>query len=256
MEFTDVFVAIARAAGIPARQAIGYAYTTNTKLRPLSLVTDVLHAWPEYYDSTLGIWVPIDPTWESTTGGVDYFNKLDFNHIVFAINGIRDDYPYPAGSYRPTGKGGKILDIQFADSQNAKHLPGRLAADIIFPDMIASGLVSHGILKVRNPSGVAFDDLDVFISSEPHDTSVTRSIAHLPPYGTEDIPFQFSTGTFLFTGKGAISAKINGELHQKHFDIRPVHVIIGGAAVVAVGILALIWLILERHQKIHGLRRR
>ena len=51
MEFTDLFIAIARAAGIPARESVGYAYTTNTKLRPLSLITDVLHAWPEYYDT-------------------------------------------------------------------------------------------------------------------------------------------------------------------------------------------------------------
>lgn len=51
MEFTDLFISIARAAGIPARRIVGYAYTNNTKLRPLSLVTDVLHAWPEYYDT-------------------------------------------------------------------------------------------------------------------------------------------------------------------------------------------------------------
>ena len=57
MEFTDLFVAIARAAGIPARESVGYAYTTNSRLRPLSLVTDVLHAWPEYYDADKKIWV-------------------------------------------------------------------------------------------------------------------------------------------------------------------------------------------------------
>ncbi len=39
MEFTDLFVALARAAGIPSRQSVGYAFTTNAKLRPLSLVS-------------------------------------------------------------------------------------------------------------------------------------------------------------------------------------------------------------------------
>jgi transglutaminase-like putative cysteine protease len=46
LEFTDLFIAIARAAGIPAREVNGYAYTQDEKQRPLSLVKDVLHAWP------------------------------------------------------------------------------------------------------------------------------------------------------------------------------------------------------------------
>ena len=98
MEFTDLFIALSRAAGIPAREVIGFAYTTNTKLRPLSLVTDVLHSWPEYYDIDRELWIPVDPTWTDTTGGIDYFSKLDFNHIAFAIRGERSDYPYPAGA--------------------------------------------------------------------------------------------------------------------------------------------------------------
>ncbi|GAI19887.1 unnamed protein product, partial [marine sediment metagenome] len=50
MEFTDLFIALCRAAGIPVREVNGYAHTNNPKLRPLSLTLDVLHAWPEYYD--------------------------------------------------------------------------------------------------------------------------------------------------------------------------------------------------------------
>src|SRR5581483_874912 len=75
-EFTDLFIAIARAAGIPAREIEGYAYTDNPQIQPLSLVADVLHAWPEYWDNEKQIWIPIDPTWGSTSG-IDYFDKLD-----------------------------------------------------------------------------------------------------------------------------------------------------------------------------------
>ena len=116
MEFTDLFIAIARAAGIPAREAVGYAYTTNSRLRPLSLVADVLHAWPEYYDSDRKLWIGIDPTWANTTGGVNYFDKLDFNHIVFAIYGKSSDYPYPAGFYRQNGKTTKDVGVTFASA--------------------------------------------------------------------------------------------------------------------------------------------
>src|SRR3989344_3578926 len=81
MEFTDLFIALTRAAGIPARELNGYAYTNNTVLRPLSLNKDILHAWPEYWSDRRG-WVMVDPTWENTTGGVDYFSKLDLSHFV------------------------------------------------------------------------------------------------------------------------------------------------------------------------------
>ena len=87
MEFTDLFIALARAAGIPAREVNGFAYTENPKIQPLSLVNDVLHAWPEYYDYEKGVWIPVDPTWASTTGGVDYFNKLDLRHFTFVMHG-------------------------------------------------------------------------------------------------------------------------------------------------------------------------
>lgn len=92
-EFTDLFITLARAAGIPAREINGYAYSNDTRLRPLSLVTDVLHAWPQYWDAQRQVWVSVDPTWSKTTGGIDYFHKLDFNHFTFAIHGQSDDTP-------------------------------------------------------------------------------------------------------------------------------------------------------------------
>ena len=95
-EFTDLFVAIARAAGIPAREINGFAYTNDPALRPVGLAADVLHAWPQYWDANRRIWVNIDPTWAKTTGGVDFFNKLDFNHFTFVIHGLSDSLPpYP-----------------------------------------------------------------------------------------------------------------------------------------------------------------
>jgi transglutaminase-like putative cysteine protease len=99
MEFTDLFVALARAAGIPAREINGYAYTENRELQPLGLVADVLHSWPEYYDKDKGVWIPVDPTWGSTSG-VDYFNKLDLRHFAFVIHGASVKEPYAPGSYK------------------------------------------------------------------------------------------------------------------------------------------------------------
>lgn len=100
MEFTDLFISIARAAGIPAREVNGYAYTENPQLQPLGLVADVLHSWPEYYDSDSHTWIPVDPTWGSTTGGVDFFSKLDLRHFAFVLHGESAVQPYPPGSYK------------------------------------------------------------------------------------------------------------------------------------------------------------
>ncbi len=99
-EYTDVFVTMARAADIPARRITGYAYSQNQNLRPLSLEGDILHAWPEYFNYSENYWQPIDPTWQHTTNGVDYFSQFDVNHITFAINGTSSTKPYPAGAYK------------------------------------------------------------------------------------------------------------------------------------------------------------
>jgi len=98
-EFSDVFIALARERGIFARELQGYGFSSDQDLRPLSLKSDILHSWPEYYDQASEQWIPTDPTWESTSG-IDYFNSLDLNHVVFAIHGKKSDYPYPAGSYK------------------------------------------------------------------------------------------------------------------------------------------------------------
>lgn len=112
-EFTDLFVTLARAKGIPAREIQGFAYSSDPKIKPLSLNNDILHAWPEYYDFNLKSWKAIDPTWGKTTNGIDYFNNLDLNHITFVTHGLNSEYPLPAGSYQKD-QNKKSVYIDFA----------------------------------------------------------------------------------------------------------------------------------------------
>jgi transglutaminase-like putative cysteine protease len=117
MEFTDLFVALTRAMGIPARELNGYAFSTAEDFVPVSIDLksgDMLHAWAEYYDPNFG-WVPVDPTW-GTTSGVDYFTKLDTNHLAFVIKGLDSQYPYPAGSYR-IDPDEKQVNVDFAENK-------------------------------------------------------------------------------------------------------------------------------------------
>src|SRR5258707_13577173 len=100
MEFTDLFIAMARAAGIRAREINGYAYTENKDSEPLSLVADVLHSWPEYWDKYNKEWILVDPTWGNTTHGIDFFHKLDLRHFTFVIHGVNSEFPLSPGSYK------------------------------------------------------------------------------------------------------------------------------------------------------------
>lgn len=114
MEFTDTFIAIARAMGIPARELNGYAYSGENANKPISIgfkSGDVLHAWPEFYDPKFG-WVAIDPTWGSTSG-LDYFTRLDTNHFVFVRKGLDSVYPLPAGAYKLDGSE-KQVEVEFS----------------------------------------------------------------------------------------------------------------------------------------------
>lgn len=112
LEFADLFVALARAKGIPARVVEGYAFTENNSSRPVSLFEDVLHAWPEYYDSESKTWRMVDPTWADTTGGVDYFHTFDLDHVAFVRNGLSSTYPVPAGGYK-LDQTSKDVDVSF-----------------------------------------------------------------------------------------------------------------------------------------------
>ncbi len=221
MEFSDLFIAIARAAGIPARESVGFAYTTNSRLRPLSLVADVLHAWPEYYDSDKQIWIPVDPTWGNTTGGVNYFDKLDFNHIVFAIHGASSEYPYPAGFYRQSGKTTKDVSVEFA--QTAFTAPSaKLETSFSFPKLVTAGITARGTVVVQNSSGIAVPEAVISIQSAPVDVRLVEKGTQIPPYGNLTVPVTITIPNYFTGGSGRLVASVNGQSQQVQFDIQPI----------------------------------
>lgn len=191
MEFTDLFIAIARAAGIPAREINGYAYTENPEIQPLSLVADVLHSWPEYWDEARGAWIPIDPTWASTTGGVNFFDKLDLRHFTFVIHGADPQKPFPPGSYKLGSNPQKDVFVSFGklskETSNYPAITASLKENLPFFD-------SKLNLKIENNSWSAYYSLEPYVYFDEK-VFYQGMIEVLPPFSsyedTLNIPYSF-----------------------------------------------------------------
>lgn len=237
LEFTDLFIALARAAGIPAREINGYAHTENTKQRPLSLVQDILHAWPEYYDQQKQAWVMVDPTWGNTTGGTDYFDVFDFDHLVFVQKGVNSEYPIPAGGYKFSGdENKKDVDVTLADSFSQDSPTIQLLPT--FPDMTLSGLPISGSVTVTNTGHtLAAAQKAVVSSSMLKPSRMELAISALPPFGSVQLPIQFDN-TPLFSDKNynftfaLQDTIIHQSVHVTPFAFSKLQMLIGGVLIV------------------------
>lgn len=251
MEYTDLFVALARAAGIPAREINGYAYTADTTFRPLSLKNnaDILHAWPEYYDDTLG-WVPVDPTWGSTTGGVNYFDQLDLNHITFAIHGFSSTQPYPAGAYKYDPNQGP--DVSIAFTQSAVAPSSTISLHLAIGKTLISGIETRGKVIVRNLGNIA--TTAGTLSLEPENLTVVGPthvlVGTLPAFANREIEFLVKGGALFQTVHGLLRAQLETQADEVALTLAPLPLfqtvpwiggIIGGTAIIYIGYILAAW---------------
>lgn len=159
MEFTDLFIAIARNMGIPARELNGYAFSTGDNIVPLSIDLrggDLLHSWPEFYDPVYG-WVAIDPTWGSTSG-VDYFTKLDTSHFIFVTKGLDSEYPLPAGAYR-FEEDDKQIEIDFAQNYTENEFEVKLTNKKTSNWNLLKLLQGYDAIEIKNLSGTTVNNI-------------------------------------------------------------------------------------------------
>jgi len=107
-EYSLLFVAMARASGIPARRVVGLAYTYNYDEPAFGY-----HAWAEVEID--GHWVQVDPTWNETVA--------DATHIKLT-EGDSDYWAKAAGNIQLW-----ILDFDRSADAGAVD-PGRVAAEL------------------------------------------------------------------------------------------------------------------------------
>ena len=261
LEFSDLFISLARANGIPARSVEGYAYTQNSKLRPLSLVNDILHAWPEYYDVSQKKWVMVDPTWGNTTKGMDYFTSLDFSHVAFVTKGVDSEYPIPAGGYK-FNKESRDVSVKFAQSTDFKIRDGLEITDT-FPSFSFPKVGFQGTFTIKNTGNKLVSDLVVNITSSKG-TARQFLIDSLPPGGYKKITTSFNDVPFLTNGTYVITIQVGETKHTKNVRISfipDLHILlfigglIGGSIIIAAITFHTGSLLIQRRKRKNSLRR-
>lgn len=216
LEFTDLFVALARAKGIPARSVEGFAFTQNEKLRPISLVNDILHAWPEYYDKSLKKWIMVDPTWGNTTKGMDYFNSFDFSHVAFAIKGVDSEYPIPAGGYK-FNKESRDVEVTFAKASDFKTVKS-IKIEENLPNASFPKMNIQGTIFVKNTGNIPQKSLTLNLESNKG-TKRKFVIDYLPPGGVSEITTTFSDIPFLTNSEYIITMQVGNTTHRKSVNV-------------------------------------
>ncbi|KKT31643.1 MAG: hypothetical protein UW18_C0003G0227 [Microgenomates group bacterium GW2011_GWF1_44_10] len=206
-EFTDAFVALSRARNVPAREVNGYAYTTNKRLRPLSYEGTILHAWPEYFDADKNIWIPIDPTWGNTTGGTDYFSKLDFAHITFVLHSKDDSKPFSAGLYSSPDKTAQDVSVELSQLE-IPHPELNLELEKPF-------VGKPNVIRVKNNTGAAWYSIPVSVIPPQGFTIQQGKVTQIPvllPFQVVEyeVPIEQSKFSFL-PARGEVTISIGGK---------------------------------------------
>jgi transglutaminase-like putative cysteine protease len=249
-EFTDLFIALARAEGIPAREVDGYAYTENAKQRPLALEKDILHVWPEYYDKDKKTWIMVDPTWGSTTGGVDYFDKMDFSHFAFVVKGMNSQYPIPAGGYKFTDSS-PSKDVQVEFITNYQKPKMELQVDSTIPEIAVAGLPIKGSIILANSGAAYIPPQIMYLSSKtflPNEQTIATP--GIPPFGFAAVNATFQPTSFLTNTSGDYTIRVAGVTTVKSsksslFFLTPV----GGGLTLGILILTVLFFFLRSRRK-------
>lgn len=218
-DFTDLFVTLSRARGVASRGLIGYAYTQNAELRPVSLRGDTLHAWPEFHDEVTDQWVQVDPTWEDTTGGVDYFNRVDLNRITFVKQGVESSLPLPAGMYKFGNSDAKDVVVQFGTKKpvpkDSFSTALRLAprSFLRFQDRYRIDVTNRALHAVYGvPVRITVTNTDGVVELDDRVT--------LLPLGTQEFPVQLPHRSLFSRSTTTVTVRVGDQAFSHEISIR------------------------------------
>ncbi|KXB05870.1 hypothetical protein AKJ53_01825, partial [candidate division MSBL1 archaeon SCGC-AAA382F02] len=145
-EYSNLFIALARAAGIPAKAVSGYLYEAGSED-----ISTIGHQWTIFYLPSVG-WVPADLTYNPPVG---QFGNLTNDHVIELTSdgsnwtkepsGLSPPSPYVSYSYR-----GKDPNLGIEPSGTITRVVG---VDLsVTPDIEAAEDTLHFDVEIRNSS--------------------------------------------------------------------------------------------------------
>lgn len=223
-EYTDLLIALARSIGIPTRQVIGVAFSNNLELRPLSFEGSNLHAWVEYFDEE-GSWKAVDPTWESTSGGVDYFSQSSINHLAVVRRGVSSSEPLSP----------QDAVITFTDQKPAPTKNIQVYLEV--KDTLFSGFPQQAELRIENNGDGVLPKETMTLSSKriqfvgedersslagkKGQNQISIQVDEIPPFGNFELLLDVKTGTVSESYTDFVLVGFDDQVFYKEVDVIP-----------------------------------
>jgi len=206
-EYADLFVTLARVAGIPARLVAGYTSSDTG----YELPENTLHAWAEFHTEDEG-WISVDPTWESTSGGFNFFDNLGTNHLALAIRGVSSVEPFLVLSFVPGDDVSDNLIIQQVEP--FEPTPGGITFTPNIGEKVDSGFTNSGTIAITNNSQVVLTDINLEVSNGDYllELSELESNVAIFPGDTYELQVIYASNDYLKQGKELLEVKMSGLL--------------------------------------------
>lgn len=158
-DFSDLFITLARAKNIPARELNGFV-TGRINNR---------HVWPQFYDQDSKKWVMVDPI-------LNRFPIFDANHFVFAVYGKNN------ASTAPT----EIEITPMSVTLDPKTLP-KVTASATLPTQITAGFSASGKIFIENLGPTLFTPQAVSLTAKNLELENRVFLTgNIPPFGHQE----------------------------------------------------------------------
>lgn len=214
-EFVDLEIAMLRAAGIPARQVIGFSLAQDS--RPFSYQNNSLHTWVEIYNGQLG-WITSDPTWQNTTQGTVLFNFNDLTHLGLTYGSSDNDFILPIKAEA------KIFEGEIQEKKAAE-------LDVQVDSEILAGFPSKIKVKINNLGNTIFpaselqiDASKILLEGNGREPSITTLITtpEIAPFGNIEYDFNLKTGAIWHSYQDILQVKFAGVTDTRVISVNPI----------------------------------
>ncbi len=210
-EYVDVFVALARADGIPTRMIAGYGDPPDINVNPLP--PDILHAWVQFYTPSFG-WVTADPTWQSTSGGFNFFGNIGSNHLILARYGHSSINPPLILSFVREKNPQNNINIAAVNAPFVAH--PNFSVTVLNDNSLVSGFKNTLDINIKNTGNQVLRGHDITVSSNQGVTIGKINISNnaIFPGSSEIIKIPIQTKDYFSSGTKEIN--INATFYTYH----------------------------------------